>query len=315
MAEPSPADEPAPVDPEPAVTRPPAANPAPTAPARVTRLEIRNAPSTLTLTETRDLTVSAIDAAGRARPDARPTWVSSDPGVVSVVNGRVRAEAPGTATITAAVEEGTDAVTIVVPPDRVAAVSVRPASLTLETGQTGQLTATATGAVSGTLDRAPAWASSDPRVAAVDATGLVTAMAAGTATITARADGQQAAAQVTVTPRPPTEAELRQQVTAAIQEYADAIERKDIGRIKALYPGMPAQQEAGLNDALPRMENLDVSLTVGRVLLTRDNTEATATVTGRWVFRADGANQNRPANNTFVLQRASSGHWIIMEIR
>ena len=68
----------------------------------------------------------------------------------------------------------------------VTAVEVSPASATLTVGETAAFTAdvTATGGAS----EAVAWSSSNETVATVDADGLVTALAAGTATITATSD-------------------------------------------------------------------------------------------------------------------------------
>lgn len=66
-------------------------------------------------------------------------------------------------------------------------------SLSLHTGQSGQLTAFATG--SGTID----WSSSNENIAAVDANGRITAKKAGTATITAMFQGLQQSCRVTIT--------------------------------------------------------------------------------------------------------------------
>ncbi|MEG1384681.1 MAG: Ig-like domain-containing protein, partial [Oscillospiraceae bacterium] len=53
-----------------------------------------------------------------------------------------------------------------------------------------------------TPSSAVAWSSSDPAIATVDANGLVTGVAAGSATITAAANGKTATCAVTVTPKP-----------------------------------------------------------------------------------------------------------------
>ncbi|MEG1269267.1 MAG: PASTA domain-containing protein, partial [Oscillospiraceae bacterium] len=77
-----------------------------------------------------------------------------------------------------------------------ATISVAPTAVSVAAGATTQLTATVT------PSSAVAWSSSDPAIATVDANGLVTGVAAGSATITAAANGKTATCAVTVTPKP-----------------------------------------------------------------------------------------------------------------
>ena len=69
-------------------------------------------------------------------------------------------------------------------------------TLTLDIGDEETLTATVT--PDNADDKTVSWTSSDPSVATVDDSGKVTAVAVGTATITATADGQSATCNVTV---------------------------------------------------------------------------------------------------------------------
>jgi len=94
-------------------------------------------------------------------------------------------------------------------PDPTAAqVSVTPATLTLASGATGQLTATPRdGAGAALTGRKVTWTSQDTTIAKVDAAGLVTAQlvraaTAGETRITASVDGKSATASVTVSPVP-----------------------------------------------------------------------------------------------------------------
>lgn len=111
------------------------------------------------------------------------TWESSNEAAVTVdANGKITAVGDGSATITVTSKLGytdTCVVTVVVP---VTGVTLDKTSLTLEEGQTDTLTATVE------PDEADnkniTWSSSDETVATVDATGKVTAVNAGLATIT-----------------------------------------------------------------------------------------------------------------------------------
>ena len=78
----------------------------------------------------------------------------------------------------------------------VTSVQVKPASLSLLVGEKNSLTATVQPAEA--TDKTVRWSSSNPAVATVDETGNVTAVAEGTATITASAGKVSGSCQVTV---------------------------------------------------------------------------------------------------------------------
>src|SRR5438128_2147107 len=85
------------------------------------------------------------------------------------------------------------------PPPPVASVTVLPAAATLLSGDTVRLLATAMDAARDTLkDRPITWRTSDAAVAAVSATGLVTGVGSGTASITAVVESQSGASGITV---------------------------------------------------------------------------------------------------------------------
>ena len=85
------------------------------------------------------------------------------------------------------------------PPVPVASVVVTPANSRVALAYPAALAATLTDANGNVLTgRAITWSSSDPAVATVNATGIVTGVAPGTATITATSEGQSGAATITV---------------------------------------------------------------------------------------------------------------------
>src|SRR5690242_13474167 len=85
----------------------------------------------------------------------------------------------------------------------VATVTVSPASVNLQTGQTSQLTASLKDANGNVLTgRTVTWSSDNGNVATVSGTGLVTAGSAGTATISATSGGKTGTASVTVSSTP-----------------------------------------------------------------------------------------------------------------
>src|SRR5207245_1437105 len=89
------------------------------------------------------------------------------------------------------------------PPAPVATVTLTPASATLNEGQTLQLTATLKDANGNVLiGRSITWSSSNSSAATVNATGLVTGVVAGSATITATSEGQSGTSAITVVHMP-----------------------------------------------------------------------------------------------------------------
>jgi trimeric autotransporter adhesin len=164
--------------------------------------------ASLRVGETVRLEASARDRTGQPLNGRVVSWASSDPSVASVdAGGQVTGVRAGASTITATIEgrSATASVTVEAPPPvPVASVTISPTSATLQVGGTRQFTATAHAADGTPLpDRPITWTSSAPAVATVSATGLVTAVAPGQATITASAEGQSATASVTVEAPPP----------------------------------------------------------------------------------------------------------------
>lgn len=128
------------------------------------------------------------------------TWISSDTKVIIVdVNGKATAKGPGTATITVKTDDGgktaTCNVTVTQP---VTGIKLNKTTETIVVGKTATLTATVS--PTNATNKKVTWSSSNTAVAAVNASGIVTAKKAGTAKITAKAaDGSGKTAVCTVT--------------------------------------------------------------------------------------------------------------------
>ena len=170
----------------------------------VATVAITPATATLLVGATQALSASATDANGTALTGRPVVWSSANPAIATVsALGVVTGMAPGTVNIVATVEGKTATATITVSLVPVATVRILPGSASLLVGQTQQLTATASDASGNALTgRVVAWSSANPAVATISAQGLVTAVAAGSANMTALVEGRSATMTVTVTTVP-----------------------------------------------------------------------------------------------------------------
>ena len=151
-------------------------------------------------TQTFSLGVTVTDSAGNIVTDRVVTWASNNSAAATVsASGVVTAVAPGTATITATSEGKSGSSTITVTPVPVALVVVQPPRDSIGVGVTVQLAAVTEDSAGGVLTgRVVSWGSSNPAVATVSSSGLVTGVALGTATITASSEGKGGTSTITV---------------------------------------------------------------------------------------------------------------------
>ena len=173
-------------------------------PAAVASVSVSPASASVSVGQTVQLAATPKDANGNPLTGRTVTWSSGNSGVATVsASGIVTGVSPGAATITAASEgkSGTAAVTVSSVP--VASVAVSPTSASVSVGQTVQLAATPKDANGNPLTgRTVTWSSGNTAVATVSASGLVTGVSAGAATITAASEGQSGSAAITVTSVP-----------------------------------------------------------------------------------------------------------------
>ena len=134
--------------------------------------------------------------------DKRVEWLSSGEKIATVdSNGNISGLKAGTVTITAkTIDTGKTAtvkVSVVVP---VTGIKLNKETTTIKLGQAEKITATLSPSTAS--NKKVIWSSSDSKIAVVDQTGTIKAVAIGTATITAKTDdgGKRATVKVTVNP-------------------------------------------------------------------------------------------------------------------
>ena len=160
--------------------------------------------ATLQIGGSQQLSVVTRDANNNVLTGRVVTWGSANAAIATVSSsGLVRAVTAGSTTVTASSEGQTASAAITVALAPVAAVTVSPATNTLQIGGTVQLSAVTRDAGNNVLSgRAITWSSSNAVVATVSTSGFVTALTAGTATVTASSEGKTGSSTVTVNPAP-----------------------------------------------------------------------------------------------------------------
>lgn len=170
-------------------------------PAVVTSLQVTPATSQLAKGLTRQFTATGVLSDGsNANVTDMVTWSSSDATLVAISNaagsrGLATAMGVGTATITATINGVTATASLEVTAAELVSLAVTPPTFALALGRTQQLTATGTftDGTNANLTTQVAWNSSASGVASVSnvdgSRGLVTAVATGTAEITANLNG------------------------------------------------------------------------------------------------------------------------------
>jgi len=176
----------------------------PSGPGPVSRVELSIPAITLnTIGGTQTATATPRDASGAAVTTATVTWSSDDPAVASVTangtTGTITAVGPGATVIRARV--GTLGADLPVQVLGVRAIQVNPSNASIRAGDSQPFSATFDADPG--VSTAVTWSSSDNAVATVAATGVVTGVTPGTATIraTSVADPRRSATGIiTVTP-------------------------------------------------------------------------------------------------------------------
>jgi uncharacterized protein YjdB len=175
----------------------------PPPPAPVATVAVAVTPSAVVVGQTAIATVTLADSTGNLLSGRVVTWASSNTTVATVdAGGTVVAKAAGSAMIQATSESKTSAASLSVSapaPIPVASVSVSPPTATLQIGGSTQLSAvTRDGNGNVLTGRVIAWSSTNTGIATVSTSGLVTAVAAGSVSVTASSEGQLGSSAITV---------------------------------------------------------------------------------------------------------------------
>ena len=172
--------------------------------AAVAKLTVAANATSISVGQTTQVNATVYDASDAVLSGRTVSWSSSNAGIATVsTGGVVTAVAPGSVTITGTSESAKAGVTITVAWVTVAAVTVNLNLSSVGVGQKAQATASAFDAAGQALvGRTVAWSVDKPAIASVESSGIVTGLAAGSATVTATVDGKAGTAVVAVLAMP-----------------------------------------------------------------------------------------------------------------
>src|SRR5256714_1122575 len=179
-------------------------------PPVVTTVTVAPASASLAVGATTALQATVKDQNGNVMTGQSVAWSTSNTQVATVnASGVVTGVAAGSATITAASsgKSGTSSITVTAAPPPtpvVTTVSVAPTSASINVGAKVALQATVKDQNGNVMTgQAVTWSSGNTAAATVSASGVVTGVAAGSATITAASSGKSGTSTITVTAPPP----------------------------------------------------------------------------------------------------------------
>jgi len=277
---------------EPPPTAPQPENPTPAAPTVTpVSVTIASAPPQLRIGERPRLRAAVRDQTGAAVANAVVEWTSSDPNIVSVdANGTARALRPGRVTIRAAVGDLTSSVQLTVNEPRVTAATIAEAR-PIYVGESQQLRLTVqsdAGAMNPEqldgMGIRPRWTSSAPETVRLDQwTGVMTAVAPGSASVSVEVGELRASRVVTVdrragdatpgttpitTPTVPERREpvytrpartlddVQKEVVAVLREFSRLVATENVDGLARLYPTMSRSDRESWNALFKDAEDI-----------------------------------------------------------
>ena len=256
------------IDVTPASPIPRGREPAPS--ARFTSIGVLPAQAQLEVDEAIDLVVAFQPTPAPNVSTPAPVWTSSAPNIVSVSSsGRATGLAPGSAIITAQAGNLAASTNIAVRQVPVASIQIKPLAPPLEVGATSRMQCLIRDAKGRDLaGREVFWASSDPRVASVNAAGELTGNAVGKATVGATSESITATATVEVVPERVVEV-LVTPATLTLQERSSGrlSVRANNGRGKAIVGRQATLHSADVNVAAIGPDGVVVAKVIGRTTI------------------------------------------------
>jgi uncharacterized protein YjdB len=242
----------------------------------------------LVVAQTTQLSADVRDANGAPLTGRTVTWSTSNAQIATVTSqGVVTAIAPGTTGITAWSEGRSGTATITVSPRPVSAVIVSPGQMAIFQGQSAQLNVLVTDDRGQVLTGRPiSFSSSDPQVASVSSTGVVTGVRPGSAVITATSEGGSGTATVTVSPEPVASVEISPSGASLVVGQAiqmTAIARNGTGQILTGRSVSWISGAPGLATVSPAGVVTGVSPGNAVIIATIDGKQASALVSVRFV--------------------------------
>jgi uncharacterized protein YjdB len=204
---------------------------------------IEPTPTKLMLTSTSEpavMTVRVLDAKGQEIPTPQVTYAISAPEVATVdATGSVSAKASGQAVITVTAGQITAEVPVEVA--LYSAIKLEPTELPMSVGETKMVTAAVLNEKNEPATATVTWQTSDAAIATVAATGEVTALAAGTATITAEAATLKVSMSVTVSQAGPASLKAAKQAVELKAGKAEKVEVQALDAAGAAAQGVTIQ--------------------------------------------------------------------------
>jgi hypothetical protein len=96
--------------------------------------------------------------------------------------------------------------------------------------------------------------------------------------------------------------------------YGGAIESRDLGNLKRIYPGMTALQQRGWEQFFDLVRDVKTQLEVDRLDVSGSKAEARVQGTYTYLNTSTQRSERRPVSFNATLQR-EDGRWSILEIR